>query len=236
MKLKIEKDKIIKFIFIAVIFFICMKVDINKELSNYNFYINLKNNIKFAANVLNKSLPLLAIAIVFIAYKVLSSRWIFRIEKLNLGGMSIICSNPDDLFKQQVRNFLNTKRTLFKIDEDKDNFYETIGSYYEVYAFIRDEIKIYDNKSYQEKSSCYKSANKMIKKLNEFLTSNQNDYKRWYNYMIDNKMKDIYNKDIKEIQMGYRHYQKLITEFKEVNTLFKSVANDFDIDISKWDN
>ena len=36
--------------------------------------------------------------------------------------------------------------------------------------------------------------------------------------------------------MGYRHYQKLIAEFKEVNTLFKSVANDFDIDISKWDN
>ena len=122
MKLKIEKNKIIKFIFIAVIFFICIKVDINRELSNYNFYINLKNNIKFAANVLNKSLPLLVIAIVFIGYKVLSSRWIFRIEKLNLGGMSIICSNPDDLFKQQVRNFLNTKRTLFKIDEDKDNF------------------------------------------------------------------------------------------------------------------
>ena len=165
MKLKIEKNKIIKFIFIAVIFFICIKVDINRELSNYNFYINLKNNIKFAANVLNKSLPLLVIAIVFIGYKVLSSRWIFRIEKLNLGGMSIICSNPDDLFKQQVRNFLNTKRTLFKIDEDKDNFYETINSYYEVYSFIREEIKIYDNKSYQEKSSCYKSANKMIKKL-----------------------------------------------------------------------
>ena len=42
MKLKIEKNKIIKFIFIAVIFFICIKVDINRELSNYNFYINLK--------------------------------------------------------------------------------------------------------------------------------------------------------------------------------------------------
>ena len=69
MKLKIEKNKIIKFIFIAVIFFICIKVDINRELSNYNFYINLKNNIKFAANVLNKSLPLLVIAIVFIAIK-----------------------------------------------------------------------------------------------------------------------------------------------------------------------
>ena len=75
----------------------------------------------------------------------------------------------------------------------------------------------------------------MIKKLNEFLTSNQNDYKRWYNYIIDNKMKDIYNKDIKDIQMDYRHYQKLIGEFKEVNELFKSIADEFDIDISKWD-
>ena len=47
---------------------------------------------------------------------------------------------------------------------------------------------------------------------------------------------DIYNKDIKEIQMGYRHYQKLIAEFKEVNVLFNSIAKDFDIDISKWYN
>lgn len=224
-------------VLIIILFSVCILltvIDINKVLSNYIYYINLKNNIKFIINVFNKSLPLLIIGIIFVFYKILSNRWIFRIEKLNLGGMSIIFSNPDDLFKQQVRNFLNTKRTLFKLDEDKDNFYETIDSYYQVYSFIRDEIKIYDNKSYQNKSSCYSEANKMIKKLNEFLTSNQNDYKRWYKYIIDNKIEDLYDKDVKEIQMKYRHYDKIVNDFKEVNQVFCSVAKKFDIDLDKW--
>lgn len=232
-----NKKQFKNIVLIIILFSVCIlltSIDINKVLSNYIYYINLKNNIKFIINVFNKSLPLLIIGIVFVFYKILSNRWIFRIEKLNLGGMSIIFSNPDDLFKQQVRNFLNTKRTLFKLDEDKDNFYETIDSYYQVYSFIRDEIKIYDNKSYQNKSSCYSEANKMIKKLNEFLTSNQNDYKRWYKYIMDNKIEDLYDKDVKDIQMKYRHYDKIVNDFKNVNEVFCSVAKKFDIDLDKW--
>lgn len=232
-----NKRKLKNIAIIIILFLICILftvTDINKVLSNHIYYINFKNNIKFIMNIFNKSLPLLIIGVVFVFYKILSSKWIFRIEKLTLGGMSIIFSNPDDLFKQQVRNFLNTKRTLFKLDEDKDNFYETIDSYYQVYSFIRDEMKIYDNKSYQNESSCYSEANRMIKILNEFLTSNQNDYKRWYKYIIDNKIEYLYDKDVKEIQMEYRHYDKIVNDFKEVNKVFCSVAEKFDIDLNKW--
>lgn len=229
-----KNNKLNTGIILALVFILLIIVDLDKQFSNSILYLNLKTNIKFIINVLNKSLPILVIGFIYISYKLLSSRWIFRIEKFNLGGMSVICSNPDDLFKQQIRNFLNTKRTLFKIDEDRDNFYETIDSYYQVYSFIRDEIKIYDNKSYKDTSTCYKTANQMLEKLNKFLTNNQNNYKRWYKYIIENNMEYIHDKDIKDIQMEYRHYEKIVADFKELNQFFCSVSNEFDIDSEKW--
>lgn len=228
--------------------------DINKSFSQYRFYINLKVNINFIIIVLNKMLPLLSLIIIFISYKFLSSKWVFRVEKFNFGGISVICNNPEDIFKQQVKNYLNTKRTLFKIDEKKDNFYDTIGSYYEIYKFLRAEINVYDVKSSnklsnnnfltklfkdedennQEEKNCYQNANEMIKKLNEFLTSHQSDLRRWYEYEVNKNINNIYNKSIDEIQRGYIRYEEIVNDFKEINNYFCSVAPDYEIDYKKW--
>ncbi len=253
------KKKVLKLVPLSLLIIaLLMCIDINGFLSEYTMYRNLKVNINFIIKVLNKALPLLVITIIFILYKVLSNKWVFRIEKFNLGGVSVICNNPEDIFKQQVKNFLNTKRTLFKIDEERDNFYDTIGSYYQVYNFLRDEIKVYDiessNKSFNKKSSlkkwfsklssegeescvetnCYKKANSMIKELNEFLTSHQSDFRRWYEYLINNEMKDIYNKRIYEIQKDYGRYEEIVEDFKKINAFFCSVAPEFEIDYKKW--
>lgn len=253
------KKRIMKLLAVVIAIILLLGfIDINGALSQYVLYRNLKSNVNFIIKVLNKSLPLLVIIIIFIGYKVLSNKWVFRIEKFNLGGVSVICNNPEDIFKQQVKNFLNTKRTLFQIDEKRDNFYDTINSYYQVYNFLRDEIKIYDiessKKSFDEKSkikkwfhklnseneesntetNCYKKANKMIKELNEFLTSHQSDFRRWYEYLTNNEMSKIYNKRIYDIQKDYGRYDEIVEDFKKVNKFFCSVASEFEIDYEKW--
>lgn len=224
---------------IAIAIILLTMIDINTALSKFEIYRNIKSNINFFIKVFNRTLPVLAIFIVIIAYKILNNKWVFRIEKFNLGGISVICNNPEDIFKQQVKNFLNTKRTLFKFDEEKDNFYETIDSYYEIYKFLRDEMKIYDVKSSSKPSqndteNCYNTANTMIKTLNEFLTKHQSDLRRWYEYIINNKAKEIHNVRIDDIQRNYFRYDEIIEDFKKLNTVFCSLAYKFEIDYDKW--
>lgn len=196
--------------------------------------VNVKNNIKFISNIIDIAFPLLLILVVYIAYKLLNKKWIFRVERLDLGGIILAFDNPDILFKQQVKNFLNTKRTLFKIDEDRDNFKETLDSYYSIYNFLREEMKIFDPKA-SKGSDEYKTANQMIEKLNNFLTSHQNNFRRWYEYTMTNNIDVMYDKDINEIQKEYRHYDTLVENFKELNEDFCEFAKTFDIDINKWE-
>ena len=195
---------------------------------------NFKNNSLFIIKLIKITLPILIMWIVFVAYKLHCKKWVFKIEKLTLGGVNIILDNPDDLLKKQIKNFLNTKRTLFKIDDNKDNFYETIESYYSTYNFLKEEMKIFDYKSSKD-SKVYEKCNEMIEKLNTFLSNNQNDFRRWYNYMIDNKIEEIYDKDISEIQKKYKKYPYIVEDFKIVNEYFCDIANFFDINIKKWD-
>lgn len=219
---------------LAIALMVLIFIDINVELSKFQLYINLKGNIKFIVRVISTSLPVIIFLIILIVYEVLNKKLVFRVEKLNLGGLNIIFDNPNKIFIQQVKNFLNTKRTLFKLDTSKDNFYETIDSYYSVYNFLREEIKVFDSKSSKECMS-YVAANKMIQALNIFLTTHQNNFKRWYEYVTD-KNKDInYNRDIDEIQKEYRNYTQMVDDFKKLNKTFCSVATEFEIDINKWD-
>lgn len=220
----------IAFVLMSLIF-----VDINVELLKLQIYVNLKNNIKFIVRVISTTLPVIFFLVMFIVYKVLNQRLVFRVEKLNLGGLNIIFDNPNKIFIQQVKNFLNTKRTLFKLDSSKDNFYETISSYYSVYNFLREEIKVFDSKSSKECMS-YSAANKMLQELNIFLSTHQNNFKRWYEYITDKNKDNNYNKDIDEIQKEYRNYTQMIDDFKKLNKEFCSVASVFEIDINKWDN
>lgn len=48
-----------------------------------------------------------------------------------------------------------------------------------------------------------------------------------YEYIMDNDIKDIYEKDISEIQKEYRHYPLSIKDFKKVNTFFCNIAEEF---------
>lgn len=191
-----------------------------------------RKNILYFMYLASKFGWLLILVVIYIGYQIMKNKWVLRLEKMSYGGCTIAFTKPDKLLKQSIQNHLNTKRTVFKINEDKDNFLDTIDSYHKVYKFIRDEIQPYDVEL--SNTEVYKSANKMIKVLNNFLTDFQSDYRRWYEYSWENNKDEWFNKDIKEIQQNYRHYSEILEGFKMVNREFCELALVFDIDINKW--
>ena len=97
-------------------------------------------NLVIISRALYQLLPFIVILVLLVF--LLRKKWVFRVERLSIGGFNILFENPNALFRKQLRTFLDTKRTLFSIDSQHDNFHETLESYYETYRFVRDEIKM----------------------------------------------------------------------------------------------
>ncbi|MCY8977784.1 hypothetical protein [Bacillus atrophaeus] len=181
-------------------------------------------------NFLILILPLFLFVLVWFGWTL--NKWAFKIEKLTLGGFNILFDNPVKLYKRSVQSFLDTKRTLFLIDPSRDNFDETLTSYYKTYEFFRNEMKILDNQRKKgkffdgEQEKLYAITNEIIQKLNEFLTSHQNNFKRWYKYVSDNNEVKVLNDEeflefhltpIDKIQEQYYRYNEICEGFKEIN-------------------
>lgn len=211
---------------------ICMFTVNLKHIFRANCLNIFRKNIFYITNLIEKFKGLILIILIVFFIIILKKKWVLRIEKMSCGGITFVCNKPEKILKQNIKNFLDTKRTLFYINTEKDNFYDTINSYFSTYQFIRKEMSVYDLDS--KDKEIYKCANIMIRSLNEFLTDFQSDYKRWYEYLRDNKMESLYNKDICEIQKGYRKYNEILAGFKKVNEEFIRCAKTFNIDISKW--
>lgn len=198
----------------------------------------LWHNLKFISTALYTLIPLLLLFIFLLL--LFTNKWALRVEKLSIGGFSIIFDNPVKLYKRQVRNFLNTKRTVFKIDCDHDNFKETFDSYFEIYEFFRDEFKVFGNvrkKRFRSNEAIvlYNLTNETIKVLNHFLTQHQSNYRRWYTYIEKKDEEKYYLTPIGELQKEYANYDKLCSGFMEVNRFFmQKVAGEFEIDMQIW--
>lgn len=209
-----------------------------------NFIHVLWINLIFISNIFFASVPFILVAL-FI-FLILTRKWAFRVEKLNIGGFNVLFDNPNQLFIRQIKTFLDTKRTVFKVDFEHDNFCETLDSYFAIYGFVRDEIKILGNIAKKKKNKInkrnqterlYYLANEMIKELNTFLTKHQNNYRRWYKYMEKSDEKNFYLEPIGELQKNYGNYNELCNDFELLNNFFvEKVAEEFDIDIEKWGN
>lgn len=204
-----------------------------------NIYIKtFWHNLKFISIAFYTLIPL--VLLLGLLLLLFTNRWALRVEKLSIGGFNIIFDNPAHLYKKQIRNFLDTKRTIFKIDYEYDNFNETLDSYFEIYKFFRDEIKILGDtgkKRFRNNDAItlYNLTNQTIRVLNTFLTENQSNYRRWYSYIEKTDEQKYYLTPIGELQKEYPYYDKLCCEFKKVNNFFiHNIANEFEIDIQKW--
>lgn len=198
------------------------------------------SNLTFISATVFTLIPFLLLVLLIILMG--TRKWAFRVEKLSIGGFNVLFNNPEQLFKRQIKTYLDTKRTLFKIDFEHDNFKETLDSYFETYKYLRDEIKILGDvkkKKNRKKNSrtviLYDLSNDIIKELNNFLTTHQSNFRRWYRYIEISSEEKFYLEPIETLQKEYRNYDQFCNDFIEINKFFSNqVAPVFEINIEKW--
>ncbi|MEY0536604.1 hypothetical protein AB7333_00620 [Providencia rettgeri] len=204
----------------------------------------LKNNLPVIVTTI--SFCIAAFLAWFIVRSFMGKKYSLRIEKFSFGGLNILFNTTGILYTNSILNYLDTKRSLFIIREDYDNFAEVFDSYYQTYNFIRQEMRILDP---SRDKALYDFTNELLMVINKFLTKNQNNYRRWYKHISETKEQLIvntdenekkkayfYNMPIAEVQKLYYGYDNLINEFKIVNDFFTgNVKEKFNINIEKWD-
>ncbi|HFL4903937.1 TPA: hypothetical protein ACG34X_004940, partial [Escherichia coli] len=176
----------------------------------------------------------------FVVRSIIGKRYSLKIEKLTFGGMNILFNTTSTLYINSVLSFLDTKRSLFIIREEYDNFSEVLDSYYQTYTFFRQEMKILDPIRDKE---LYDFTNDLLMIINKFLTKHQNNYRRWYKFISESKNplpnedgKYFYDTPIGSVQKLYYDYEVIISGFKEVNNFFSDqVKTKFNVNIEKWD-
>lgn len=190
-------------------------------------------------------LPFTILCLIFAAW--VTRHLYIKLERLNIGGVNLLFHKPDKIFKDTAKAFLETKRTLYRIDPELDNFSETLDSYYNTYQFFRKEMSLLDTTKASDKE-LYEISSAIIKELNIFLTSYQNNFRRWYDYVTDentiwvedeNGVRELEKKPymmrIGELQKHYYDYNEITAGFKSVNQFFRSKVNRIiEVDIEKW--
>ena len=215
-------------------------------ISMFFFDFSVLVSEKFKKNFTIVSSTIVTGAICLISYILFNSyigkKYSLKIDKLSLGGLNILFDTSRTLYINSVSNYLDSKRTLFRIVPEYDNFSEVFESYFQTYSFFRTEMKILDPKRDKE---LYDLTNNILQELNKFLTINQNNYRRWYQkissdnsteYPPEGSEKYFYNTPIGEIQEKYYAYKDLLDGFQSINTFFENkVKGPFGVNSDKWD-
>ncbi|MBJ8423477.1 hypothetical protein I6M74_16455 [Acinetobacter bereziniae] len=209
------------------------------DFSNATF-IRVKNNFAIVSSTIITVLVCIISYMMFTSY--LGKKYSLRIDKLSLGGLNILFDTSRTLYINSVANYLDSKRTLFRIEPKYDNFSDVFKSYFETYNFFRQEMKILDPKRDKD---LYDLTNHILQELNKFLTINQNNYHRWYQkissdnsteYPPEGSEKYFYNTPIGEIQEKYYAYKDLLEGFQSINIFFENnVKGPFEVNSEKWD-
>lgn len=218
------------------IFVFCVPID-NKSQA----FVNLQLLVNGLITIF---IPL--ITIILIVAGIAVKKLVVQLERLNIGGVNLLFNTPEIVYKNSGKAFLESKRSLFYINPDEDNFKEVFDSYYETYKFFREELSFLKHKKQKKQ---HDQASEILKHLNLFLTSNQNNYRRWFEAVsnsdkityFDEKGKEkkldksVHMMKIGEVQKYYYDYDKLINDFSDINNFFReTVATIFDVKHEKW--
>lgn len=116
------------------------------DLSSYvpSIYIVFNKNKPLVAGII--FILLMSIFIWLIVALYLLKKYSFKVEKLSLGDVNILFNESGTLYRKSIKNHLDSKRAIFKLKKNVDAFDEVISSYYQIYQFIRDEMKILNPK------------------------------------------------------------------------------------------
>lgn len=90
----------------------------------------------------------------------LDKKYTLRIDKFNIGGINVLFDKSSEIYIKTVGTYVSSKRSLFSFDEKRDNIYEVLNAYYDVYNFIRSTLELLD---YDKDSDLYKTSVNILK-------------------------------------------------------------------------
>lgn len=219
---------IIKFILPLLTILMLLICDVKEILLKIPNIDTLAKNIKFINDVITHYLLVIIIIVVIWCWIFIRNHMNISVPKISFAGIEINLKNIDGIVKANIRNYLNTKRTLFAIDFKIDNFDDVFESYHQIYEFLRTQMGYYEDMSISN-NELYKEIDGMVTEINKFLSTNQTNYRRWYKF--ENSKQYV---PIDVLQQKYPGYESLKKSFTDINKKMKKMALFFNVDTEKW--
>ena len=236
---KFKESMMLDIAFLIIIFFLVASI-----LNIYDFFNNdvIMTYISTVKNMMQ--ILLLFLIILVVGYAVigfLGKRYSLRIDNFNIGGINIFFDKSNEIFIKTVGTFIASKRTLFNFNRKRDNISEVLDAYYETYKYIKDNLELLDKKKDKE---LYSLSVEMLKKLNNFLATHQNDYRRWYKKIDESdeikvpgsESITVHKTSIEVVQKNYYRYDELLEDIKSINIYFSqdNIQKAFKIEEFDW--
>jgi len=212
-------------------------------------YFNIFNNKDFLSYMDDlKSfsqymiLFLVILIVLYIMIGFLGKRYTLRVENFNIGGINIFFDKSNEIFIKTVGTFIKSKRTLFYFDKTRDNIRDVLNTYHKSYDFVRSNLELLDS---EVDSDLYIASIDLLKKLNQFLTKHQDDYRRWYEKIVADDIIEIkeghkivvHKTTIETVQEQYYRYNEFLEDIREINIYMKSneLGKIFNIEHFDWE-
>lgn len=189
---------------------------------------------------------LLFLMISFVLYIMIGffgKRYTLRVENFNIGGINVFFDKSNEIYIKTVGTFIKSKRTLFSFDKSRDNIRDVIKTYYSVYDFIRSNLELLNPEVDIE---LYSMSVELLKKLNQFLTKHQSDYRRWYEKIVEDDIIKfehdeeiiVHNTTIEDVQKHYYRYDEILSDIQAINNFMKNkeLGSIFDINHFDWES
>lgn len=189
---------------------------------------------------------LLFLIISFVLYIMIGffgKRYTLRVENFNIGGINVFFDKSNEIYIKTVGTFIKSKRTLFSFDKSRDNIRDVIKTYYSVYDFIRSNLELLNPEVDIE---LYSMSVELLKKLNQFLTKHQSDYRRWYEKIVEDDIIKfehdeeiiVHNTTIEDVQKHYYRYDEILSDIQAINNFMKNkeLGSIFDINHFDWES
>lgn len=242
---KIILEKLKTSIIFSVIACLLVVLSIVYIFSYFNVFEN-KDFLSYMEDLKSFSqymiLFLLISFVLYIMIGFLGKRYTLRVENFNIGGINVFFDKSNEIFIKTVGTFIKSKRSLFYFNKERDNIRDVLNTYYKSYDFVRSNLELLDS---EVDSDLYTASIDLLKKLNEFLTKHQSDYRRWYEKVVEDDIIEInrnnkivvHKTTIEKVQEQYYRYDEILKDIQEVNNYMKSneLRKIFNIEHFDWE-
>lgn len=237
--MKVEASMILDILFLVTVFLLSASIVNIYDILNSQLFTTYISTVKSMIEILLLSFVILIFGYIVVGFS--GKKYSLRIENFNIGGINVFFDKSNEIFIKTVGSFIASKRSLFKFNKKRDNISEVLNAYYETYKYIKDNLELLDIKKDEE---LYSLSVEMLKKLNHFLSTHQNDYRRWYDRIYaedrinvpDNKSIVVHETTIEVIQEHYYRYAELLKDIEEINQYFSKdkIKIPFKINYFNW--